>query len=225
MNPRAILAVLGLLTACGRAADSNDPPRVEQVQPVAFHSQHGLYFKVVDDSSTYMQSLFDHVPIDHPEGVTAQHDRYLSGEHGQRDEYYLAAASPEPILHYLASDPSRSIPKDRELAFQQLDDHRWRAVLLMPSVELDETSIASATTSDAYGHPAVEVQLTPAGARRFGDLTARIAGHKLAIVADGVVVSAPVIQDAIRGGKAQITLGPSATDADADALAASLGKT
>jgi SecD/SecF fusion protein len=56
-------------------------------------------------------------------------------------------------------------------------------------------------TRDDFGMPAVGFSLTPDGARRFGDVTARNIGKPLAIVLDDQVQSAPVIEGAITGGE------------------------
>jgi SecD/SecF fusion protein len=55
------------------------------------------------------------------------------------------------------------------------------------------------------GEPQVGLILTPTGARRFQTITQENVGRQLAIILDDVVQSAPVIQEAISGGKAQIT--------------------
>ena len=68
--------------------------------------------------------------------------------------------------------------------------------------------IASATVgSDQNGQPAVDFVLKSTGARLFGDYTASHIGSYFAITLDGVVVSAPVIQNAITGGSVEITGG------------------
>jgi preprotein translocase subunit SecD len=53
--------------------------------------------------------------------------------------------------------------------------------------------------------PYVEVDLNARGARIFEDLTGANVGRQLAIILDGVVQSAPVIQERIPGGRARIT--------------------
>lgn len=53
--------------------------------------------------------------------------------------------------------------------------------------------------------PLVSLQLTGDGAKIFADLTKRNIGRTLAIYLDGVVISAPVVREAITGGRAQIT--------------------
>ena len=67
----------------------------------------------------------------------------------------------------------------------------------------------------------VRLTLAPATATSFAALTAAHRGETLAIVVGGVVQSAPVIRDAIAGGKVSITL---RSAADAAALARSLAR-
>jgi preprotein translocase subunit SecD len=75
--------------------------------------------------------------------------------------------------------------------------------------------IASATVAaDQNGDPAVDFVLKPDGARLFADYTANHIGSYFAITVDGVVLSAPVIQNAIRNGDIEITgAGPDGFDA------------
>ena len=68
--------------------------------------------------------------------------------------------------------------------------------------------VASATVgTDQNGRPAVDFVLKSSGAAAFGDYTAGHVGSYFAITLDGVVVSAPVIQNAIPNGNVQITGG------------------
>jgi len=53
--------------------------------------------------------------------------------------------------------------------------------------------------------PIVVFQLDRAGARKFGDVTSRYVGRPFAIILDGQVISAPVINEPILGGRAQIS--------------------
>ena len=55
------------------------------------------------------------------------------------------------------------------------------------------------------GEPQIDFTLTPDGAKRFGDTTRENINHKLAIVLDGELYSAPNIQSAIETGNGQIT--------------------
>ncbi|WP_417240888.1 protein translocase subunit SecD [Celeribacter halophilus] len=58
---------------------------------------------------------------------------------------------------------------------------------------------------DQNGRPSVTFRFNPTGARKFGEYTAANVGALFAIVLDDEVISAPRIQDAIRGGSGQIT--------------------
>lgn len=53
--------------------------------------------------------------------------------------------------------------------------------------------------------PLVSVQFDDEGAKIFEELTARNLGKQLAIYIDQILISAPVVQEKISGGKAQIT--------------------
>jgi preprotein translocase subunit SecD len=68
--------------------------------------------------------------------------------------------------------------------------------------------ITSATLgTDQVGRPAVDFTLASEGADLFATYTTDNVGNQFAIVLDGTVISAPVIQSAITGGKGQITGG------------------
>ncbi|MCD6364155.1 MAG: protein translocase subunit SecD [Synergistetes bacterium] len=61
------------------------------------------------------------------------------------------------------------------------------------------------TTFDRFGTPAVSLEFNSEGAKLFEEATRKNVGRQLAIVLDGNVISAPVVQEVISGGKAQIT--------------------
>ena len=55
------------------------------------------------------------------------------------------------------------------------------------------------------GEPQIDFQLSDDGAKKFGDVTRENVGHRLAIVLDGELYSAPNIQSPIETGNGQIT--------------------
>lgn len=73
-----------------------------------------------------------------------------------------------------------------------------------PVVSGDELT-DSQPAFDQNGRPAVTFRFNPTGARKFGDYTAANVGAPFAIVLDNEVISAPRINEAIRGGSGQIT--------------------
>ena len=66
-------------------------------------------------------------------------------------------------------------------------------------------SNASAGVDNSSGQAIVNVSFDNAGTRIFGDLTTKNVGKRMAILLDNKVVTAPVIREAITGGRAQIT--------------------
>jgi len=64
---------------------------------------------------------------------------------------------------------------------------------------------AQVKISDRFGEPYVSIKFNPQGASDFERITGENVKKRLAIVLDGAVHSAPVIQERIAGGQAQIT--------------------
>lgn len=126
------------------------------------------------------------------------------------------------LAEYLASlGPEYAEPEDKQIGYEEITprdvvfgqtrspEKTWRTYLLHRTAELTGTAIQSAdvTWNPTTGRPEVLVSFNRFGARRFGDLTSRNVGKKMAIILDDRITSAPVIQTAILGGKSTITLG------------------
>ncbi|MBA3396079.1 MAG: protein translocase subunit SecD [Deltaproteobacteria bacterium] len=129
------------------------------------------------------------------------------------------------------TDPSFQVPDDRQIAYELVEpqedatDKRpfWRTYYLDRAVRLTGTSISDATGNydPNTNRPIVLLDFNRYGGRVFGDLTAEIAGKKLATILDDKVKSAPIINGAIRGGRASITMGggnPQRQEAERDEL-------
>jgi preprotein translocase subunit SecD len=74
-----------------------------------------------------------------------------------------------------------------------------------PVVTGNELTNAQQGFDSQTGGAVVEMRFNGVGAQKFGKYTAENIGKRFAIVLDGVVLSAPVIQGAIPGGSGQIT--------------------
>jgi preprotein translocase subunit SecD len=131
------------------------------------------------------------------------------------------------------SDPQKLkdiIGKTAKLTFQMVDDsvppadvasgHVPPEDIVLPSDDkyapsyvLQRRAVVTGemlvTAGQAYdpqtNAPVVSFRFNGQGARRFGDVTAQNIGKRFAIVLDGRVVSAPVIQSAILSGTGQIS--------------------
>jgi preprotein translocase subunit SecD len=69
----------------------------------------------------------------------------------------------------------------------------------------DALENANVQIGDRFGEPHVSLKFNARGANEFDRITGENVKKRLAIVLDGVVHSAPVIQERISGGQAQIT--------------------
>ena len=98
----------------------------------------------------------------------------------------------------------------------------WYTVEEVPVVSGEDLTNAKGDF-DQNGRPAVAFQFDVRGARAFGDYTAQNIGAPFAIVLDGEVISAPVIQSHIPGGSGIITGNFSVEEANRLAVLLSAG--
>jgi preprotein translocase subunit SecD len=97
------------------------------------------------------------------------------------------------------------VPPGSELLYETGDEGA-RPIVVRKKVLLDgEKLTMAAATTDQYGRPAVAIRFNAAGARIFGKLTTENVNKRFAIILDGEVISAPVINEPIPGGNGQIT--------------------
>lgn len=95
------------------------------------------------------------------------------------------------------------------------EGNRFEAFLLHERVWLSGSDVAKATVGwDQFRTPMVSLSFDEQGARVFAEVTAANVERELAIMLDGEVKSAPVIKEAITGGRAQITLGAGGSQED-----------
>lgn len=113
-------------------------------------------------------------------------------------------------LNYKLKD---RLPAGRVILFEQKTDPTTNEVHRTPYLLIQDERISGDLLSDAristgdFNQPAVSVQFNPEGTSLFAELTKKNVQKRLAIVLDGDVKSAPVLQSYIPNGSAQITLG------------------
>lgn len=74
------------------------------------------------------------------------------------------------------------------------------------AVLIDQKALKSASVGkDSFGHPVIDIAFNEKGKEQFAVVTQQNLHKRLAIVIDGHLISAPVIQSSITGGKAQIS--------------------
>jgi len=176
--------------------------------------------------------------IGEADGVTVEVDQWRPDDGGPlHTDYYLMAYSTEAMNAALDAAAARGyqLPAGSELVFESVEpplgarDQRpfLRTYLISSEVAMDGATIAYATRSydPNTNRPTVLLDFTREGGQQFCDLTARLAGKKLATILGGRVVSAPIINGRICGGRASITMGgtdPMRQESEANALVAVL---
>lgn len=87
-------------------------------------------------------------------------------------------------------------------------DNREAALNLSKTVHVSSKDIDKCQPTIGYSKDyLVNIRFTTEGAKKFGKLTEKIVGRRLAIVINGKIMSAPTVNEAIYGGSAQITGG------------------
>jgi len=105
-----------------------------------------------------------------------------------------------------------SIPPGDEILYQKITDKETGAVTRRPYLLKKRALMTGDVLTDArmriksdFNEPYVSIDFDARGARLFDQITAENVKKRLAIVLDNNVYSAPVIQERISGGKAQIS--------------------
>ena len=110
---------------------------------------------------------------------------------------------------------SGHVPEDRELLFSREvlaggKQSRFTSYVVFPQSEVNGEDVLDAQVGQGNNldrTPEVLLTFTGPGGRRFAEVTGTNVKKRMAIVLDGIIESAPVIQTKISGGRASITLG------------------
>jgi len=91
--------------------------------------------------------------------------------------------------------------------FLQMQDRPGEKIAVRKRIDVDGADLtdARAGTSPETGEWVVNFTFNSVGARRFADISRANVNHRFAIVLDDKVISAPVIREAITGGRGQIS--------------------
>ena len=137
-----------------------------------------LEFKLLDEESPFARELPEHIPP-------------------SQEAALLAEWRPK-------------IPQGDEILFERVEAEGG-AVSKRPYLVRQRAAMTGESLQDAlvsigdFNEPYVSITFDGAGAKQFERLTAEHVKKRLAIVLDGSVYSAPVIQERIAGGRAQVS--------------------
>ena len=120
----------------------------------------------------------------------------------------IAPGEEEKILEQFAG----KIPENTEILFEKKINKETGVVRKIPIMVKKQAALTGDLLSDAkvnidsrFSEPYVSISFNDAGAKTFEDVTSANVKKRMAIILDNTVYSAPVIQERIAGGNAQIT--------------------
>lgn len=172
-----------------------------------------LEFMMLDDDTDFLTKL-----TDLPDGVELQQSGFQRPDGGLANDIYVEF--PEEKLGEVRKYLTGKLPPATAIKYgrlgRQSDDGKalMRTYTLKSNVELTGDDLVDARValgSPENPRPYVSLDFSIAGGRRFGDLTTKNVGRRMAIVLEDIVDSAPVINEPITGGSAQITMGGNRT--------------
>jgi preprotein translocase subunit SecD len=103
------------------------------------------------------------------------------------------------------AEASRLIGATAQLVFAEVQEATGEGTISPTDLTGADLASADVVFDATTGKPAVGIQFSPEGALKFEFLTEKNIGHPLAIILDNEIISAPVVQEKISGGQAQIS--------------------
>lgn len=167
-----------------------------------------LRFQMVDDEGT--NAFFNKFRGELPEGFALRSidGGYMSVTHQSKEalqEFFKDKVDAQHMIGY------QFHPIYINKAEGLIDDARsyWKTYYIMRKTELtgDYIQDARVAIDPQFNRPYVAMNFDSKGAELFAATTTTNTGKRFAIMMDDVVNSAPVINEPITGGRAQITLG------------------
>ncbi len=215
----------------------NPPPGTAQTIRAVMRRTGRLEFRAVVPNLPAMQRLYDRARNDaaaSAAGIRAMTDSWSHTTRGNTTDVYLSAPTAQAIdtwYQKVARDDGAALPDGYQLVYEAVDattkepaHTRSYVVRTKPDLvgHIDDAQVDHDPTTN---QPIIMVTFDKEGGHFFAELTREQTGNKLAILLDGHVQSAPVVQEAIGGGRIQINLGagdPITLARQADEMAAAL---
>ncbi len=166
-----------------------------------------LVFRLVDDEGT--NQFFNQFRSDLPQDfVLRQAGNFRTITYQKKDPlktFFEDRTDEDHIIGY----EYMPVYKDRENKIIDKEQSYWKSYYLFEEVQVTGDRVQSARVSvdQQTQKPVVSLTFNRKGAEQFEKLTREHVDERFAIMLDDEVQSAPVINEPIPGGRAQITLG------------------
>lgn len=184
--------------------------RIEEIKKMA-----------VEQSLETIRNRVDQFGITEPEIIPERNDRVVVQLPGIKDtERAKNLIGKTALLEFKLVDEEHSIdnalrgtiPEGSIMAYESRLDRQTGRRTNIPLLLRNRTLLtggdlesAQVKISDRFGEPYVAIKFNAQGAKDFDRITGENVKKRLAIILDGAVYSAPVIQERISGGEAQVT--------------------
>jgi preprotein translocase subunit SecD len=203
--------------------DSSSPHEDTQIVHIKINDKRAIALKklAVEHSLETIRNRVDQFGIAEPEIIPEGDNRILIQLPGIKDpERAKNLIGKTALLEFKIVDDENSldealrgnIPEGDIIAYglranKSTGERNSSPYLLKDKSLLTGASLETAKVqiSNRFGEPTVSLKFNSQGATDFDRITGENVRKRLAIVLDGVVHSAPVIQERISGGQAQIT--------------------
>ncbi len=167
-----------------------------------------LKFKMVDDDHT--NQFFQQFASTLPAGYNLRRigGGYLSVTSPSKDKLEQFFKGKTDAKHQIGYQ-YHPIYKDKDKKVVDKSRSYWKTYYIFSKTELtgDYIQDARVAVDQKFNRPYVALNFDSKGADLFGQLSSHNVGKRMAIMLDDKVQSAPVFNEAIMGGRAQITLG------------------
>jgi len=176
---------------------------------------------VVEQSLETIRNRVDQFGISEPEIIPQGEDRIVVQLPGIKDTTRAKnLIGKTALLEFKLVDEEHSIenalkgivPEGSSIVYESRLDRQTGRRTSTPLLLKNKTLLtggylesAQVKIGDRFAEPYVAIKFNPQGAKEFDRITGENVKKRLAIVLDGTVHSAPVIQERISGGDAQIT--------------------
>ena len=167
-----------------------------------------LEFRMVDDAGT--NAFFNKFSGKLPEGFQLRiiDGGYRSVTHNDKEmlrRFFKGRVDENHTVGY----QRHIIYKDKINDIEDTERSYWKSYYVFKKVELtgDYIQEAQVAIDQRFNRPYVALNFDSKGADLFGELSANNVGKRMAIMLDDNVQSAPVFNEAIPGGRAQINMG------------------
>jgi preprotein translocase subunit SecD len=177
--------------------------------------------RAIDQALEIIRNRIDQFGVSEPEITLQGTDRILVQLPGVRDsQRAINLIGQTALLEFKLVDDEGNIeealkgnvPPGDVILYQRSVDPQTGAVRKIPFLLKEKTMMTGEFIKDArvaldsqFHEPYVAMEFTDIGAKLFEQITAANVKKRLAIILDNNVYSAPVIQERIAGGRAQIT--------------------